>query len=163
MNPEWVGEGSVTFSELALCTRHGNCLTATRFVRWFSRGTSAAPQWLRSVSYVASTHVCVQRDHPVRYAVFVRDMRNCSSHVGGIDLSRDGCTSQLHQRNWPSRRTGRRPTSDRSRRVGRYRCAVGLAVRRGASRQLAELLLPRKHPLQRGLEAVPAVRCNFMS
>ena len=28
-----------------------------------------------------STHVCVQRDHPVRYDVFVRDMQNCSSLV----------------------------------------------------------------------------------
>ena len=42
MNPEWVGRGFGGFSELSFCTRHGIGLTATRFVRQFSRVTSAA-------------------------------------------------------------------------------------------------------------------------
>ena len=65
----------MAFSELPFRTWHGMGLAAIGFQRWISSGTGAASGRLVAVGFQRwSTRVCVQRDHPVRYDMIVREL-----------------------------------------------------------------------------------------
>ena len=82
MNPEWVGRGfGGSFGAVVLHAarnRFDSNMIRAVMQPWNERSIRV----LTTLGFEhRSTHVCAQRDHPVRYDVLVRDTQNCYSLV----------------------------------------------------------------------------------